>query len=108
MGAASVTDDSFETDVLNSDKPVLVDFWAEWCAPCRQMAPHLDAYAEEAKEAVSVYKMNVEENPMSPSKYGVRGLPTLIVFKDGKVKGTFTGPLSRQRIAEFVKDSAGA
>ena len=108
MSATSVTDDSFEADVLNSDKPVLVDFWAEWCAPCRQMAPHLDAYAEDAEGDVAVYKMNIEENPLAPSKYGVRGLPTLIVFKDGKVKGTFTGPLSRQRIADFVKESASA
>jgi len=105
MAAEQITDDTFDAAIA-SDKPVVVDFWAEWCGPCKQMAPHLDAVAEELGETVKVAKLNVDDNPMAASKYGVRGLPTLILFKDGKVAGTHLGAMSKQRISEWIKENA--
>jgi len=105
MAAKTITDDDFDT-TINGGQPVVVDFWAEWCGPCKQMAPHLDAVAEELAEQVTVAKINVDENPMSASKYGVRGLPTLMLFKDGKVVDSQLGALSKQRIADWIKEKA--
>lgn len=105
MGAPAVTDDTFETEVLKSDVPVLVDFWAQWCSPCRQMSPHIDALAQELAGQVKVLKMNVDDHPVAPSNYGVLGLPMLIVFKDGQVKSRHRGALSKSRIAELVKEA---
>ncbi|MEM7768284.1 MAG: thioredoxin [Pseudomonadota bacterium] len=104
MAAATITDDDFD-NTIQAGKPVVVDFWAEWCGPCKQMAPHLDAVAEELSESVTVAKINVDENPMSPGKYGVRGLPTLMLFKDGDVVATSLGAMSKQRIAEWIKEN---
>ncbi len=105
MGMTSVTDDSFDTDVLQADKPVVVDFWAEWCAPCKQMAPHLEALADEKVDDLSIVKINVDENPMTAGRFGVRGMPTLMIFKDGKVAATHLGAMSKSRIEAWVSES---
>ncbi len=104
MATETLTDETFDS-AIKADKPVVVDFWAEWCGPCKQMAPHLDAVAEELDGSVTIAKMNVDENPMSPGKYGVRGLPTLMLFKDGDVVATSLGAMSKQRIAEWIREN---
>jgi len=108
MPAVNVTDDNFDETLAGADGPVVVDFWAEWCGPCKQMSPHLEAVADEMSGKVTVAKINVDENPMAASKYGVRGLPTLMLFKDGKVAATHLGAMSKQRISEWIKESADA
>jgi len=105
MAAKTITDDDFDA-AINGDEPVVVDFWAEWCGPCKQMAPHLDAVADELTGQVTVAKINVDENPMSASKYGVRGLPTLMLFKGGKMVDSQLGAMSKQRIADWIKEHA--
>ena len=102
---SKVTDASFEKDVLNSSKPVLVDFWAEWCTPCRQIAPALDELSNELGAKISVAKLNIDENPNVPMKYGVKSIPTLMIFKGGQVAATKIGALSKQRLKEWI-DSA--
>ncbi|MEO9970013.1 MAG: thioredoxin [Hyphomonadaceae bacterium] len=104
MAALNITDDEFDA-AIQGDVPVVVDFWAEWCGPCKQMAPHLEAVSDELSGKVKVVKINVEDHPMAGSKYGVRGLPTLMMFKDGKVAATHLGAMSKQRIAEWINDS---
>ena len=98
-----VSDDSFEADVLGSTTPVLVDFWAEWCGPCHQIAPALEEMATEMGERMIVAKLNIDENPSTPSKYGVRGIPKLILFKDGEVAGTKIGALPKGQLVEWVE-----
>lgn len=105
MAAEHITDDDFDT-AITGDLPVVVDFWAEWCGPCKQMSPHLEAVSEEMEGKVKIAKINVDENPVAASKFGVRGLPTLMMFKDGKVTATHLGAMSKQRIAEWIKESA--
>ena len=101
--AKQVTDDTFELDVLQADGPVLVDFWAEWCGPCKQIAPSLDEIREELEGKVSLAKVNIDENPETPSKYGVRGIPTLMLFKDGEVASTKVGALPKSKLKEWVE-----
>jgi len=98
-----VSDSSFETDILKSDKPVLVDFWAAWCGPCRAIAPVVKELAEEYADRLKVAKMNVDQNPATPSKYGIRAIPTLLFFKDGKLADQITGAVSKNIIESGIK-----
>ncbi|HYM31414.1 MAG TPA: thioredoxin TrxA [Candidatus Cybelea sp.] len=103
MTTTKVTDASFESDVLKSKGPVLVDFWAEWCGPCKQIAPSLEQIAGEMTGKVTVAKINIDENPATPTRYGVRGIPTLILFKDGQVAATKVGALPKGKIVEWLE-----
>ncbi len=104
--AKAVTDSNFESDVLGSDKPVLVDFWAEWCGPCRMIAPTVEAVAEAYTDKAGVYKMNVDENLDTPQRFGIRGIPTLILFKDGKEQERIVGAVSREAITKVIEKYA--
>lgn len=105
MATVSVSDESFEADVLGSSKPVLVDFWASWCAPCKAIAPSLEEISNELGEQITIAKINIDDNPMTPSKFGVRGIPTMMIFKDGKVVSTQVGAMAKNRIDGWIKDS---
>jgi len=102
-----VTDSNFDSIVLSSEKPTLVDFWASWCAPCRAIAPVVEEVAGEYEEKLIVAKMNVDENPATPGKYGVRGIPTLILFKDGKVVDQVVGAVPKKQITDLVDKAVG-
>ncbi|HHH35939.1 MAG TPA: thioredoxin TrxA [Gammaproteobacteria bacterium] len=100
-----VGDADFEDKVLKSDLPVLVDFWAEWCGPCKMIAPVLEEIAEEYAGRVQVAKLNIDENPATPPRYGIRGIPTLMLFKDGNVEATKVGAVSKSQLAAFLDSS---
>ena len=99
----AVTDASFDADVKQSDLPVIVDVWAEWCGPCKQIAPALEEIATEMQGRVTVAKLNIDENPTTPSQYGVRGIPTLMLFKDGEVAATKIGAMPKGKLVEWVE-----
>jgi len=105
MSVSQTTDTAFEKDVLKASKPVLVDFWAEWCGPCKQIAPFLEDLASELAEQVQVIKVNIDENPLTPTRYGVRGIPTLMLFKNGEVAATKVGALPKSKLKEWVQES---
>ena len=105
MTIRHVTDDSFEEDVLQASGPVLVDFWAEWCGPCKQIAPALEDLAQRYQDKVQVVKVNIDENPSTPSRYGVRGIPTIMMFKAGEVAAVKVGALPKSRLFEWVDNS---
>jgi thioredoxin 1 len=98
----NTTDATFADDVLKSDKPVLLDFWAEWCGPCKMIAPILDELAGSYADRVKIAKINIDENPQTPPKYGIRGIPTLILFKNGTVEAQKVGAVSRSQLAAFL------
>lgn len=97
-----LSDDTFEQEVLKDDGPVLVDYWAEWCGPCKMIAPILDEIAEEYKGKIKVAKLNIDENPATPPKYGIRGIPTLMLFKSGNVEATKVGAVSKSQLTAFI------
>jgi len=97
-----LTDDSFEEEVVKADGPVLVDYWADWCGPCKMIAPILDEISEEYKGKVKIAKLNIDENPGTPPKYGIRGIPTLMLFKDGNVEATKVGAVSKSQLTAFI------
>lgn len=102
MATVAVTDESFESDVLNASKPVVVDFWAEWCGPCKQIGPALEELATEMGEQVTIAKVNIDDSPNAPSKYGVRGIPTLLLFKDGEVIDKKVGAAPKRDIESWI------
>jgi len=105
MSTVAVTDASFEQDVLKSGKPVLVDFWAEWCGPCKQIAPALEQIAGELGADLTVAKVNIEESPLTPSRYGVRGIPTMMLFRDGQMASMKVGAMPKQKILDWLAET---
>ena len=101
-GIVKVTDDSFEQEVLKSSAPVLVDYWAEWCGPCKMIAPVLEEIAKDYAGKIKVAKLNIDENPSTPPKYGIRGIPTLMLFKNGNVEATKVGAVSKSQLSAFL------
>ena len=105
MATVTVTDESFEADVLKSASPVLVDFWAEWCGPCKQIAPALDQISEELSGRVTIAKVHIEDSPSTPGRYGVRGIPTMMLFKDGQMTSMKVGAMPKAKILEWLSQS---
>ena len=102
MGTIATSDSNFEKDIINSSTPVIVDFWAEWCGPCKQIGPLLEEISEEKKNTIKIFKLNIDENSETPQKYGVRGIPTLMLFKDGKLIDTKIGSLPKSALDEWI------
>ncbi len=105
MGTTKVTDDSFEQDVLKSDKPVLVDFWAEWCGPCKQIGPVLEELSGEMGDKLTIAKVDVDSNPNTAGQFGIRSIPTMIIFKNGKPHATKMGALPKSKLVEWINAS---
>jgi len=100
-----ISDESFEEEVLQSEQPVLIDYWAEWCGPCKMIAPVLEEIATEYSDRLKVVKLNIDDNPQTPPKYGIRGIPTLMVFKNGQVEATKVGAVSKAQLTAFLDNS---
>ena len=105
MSTVAVTDASFEADVLKSDKPVVVDFWAEWCGPCKQIGPVLEEISNEMKDQVVIAKHNIDQEPNTPTKYGIKGIPTMLLFKGGELKATKVGATTKSNIVSWIKEN---
>jgi thioredoxin 1 len=105
MTTVSVTDDNFDTEVLKSSKPIVVDFWADWCGPCVSIAPTLEQISDEMADQVIIAKHNIDNEPNTPTKYGVRGIPTMLLFKDGELKATKVGATPKSDIVSWIKEN---
>jgi len=105
MSTVKVTDETFEQDVLKADKPVLVDFWAEWCGPCKQIAPALEQIAEELAGQVTIAKVDIDNSPTTPARYGVRGIPTMMLFRDGQMASMKVGAMPKSKILEWLSEA---
>ena len=106
MATKKVTDETFELDVIKSQKPTVVDFWAEWCGPCKQVSPILEEIASDTDFKITIAKVNIDENPRTPTNYGVRSIPTLMLFSNGELKDTKVGALPRQELKEWIKSNS--
>ena len=105
MTTSTVSDDTFEAEVLKSSTPVVVDFWAEWCGPCKQIAPALEQISAELAGQVTIAKLDIEESPTTPSRYGVRGIPTMMLFKDGQMTSMKVGAMPKQKILDWLREA---
>ena len=105
MATKKITDESFEADVVKASIPTVVDFWAEWCGPCKQIGPVLEEISDEMKNEVVIAKHNIDEEPNTPTKYGVRGIPTMLLFKDGQLKATKVGATTKSNIISWIKEN---
>ena len=105
MATKAITDESFDNDVIKSDKPTVVDFWAEWCGPCKQIGPTLEEISDEMANDIVIAKHNIDNEPNTPTKYGVRGIPTMLLFKGGELKATKVGATPKSDIVAFIKEN---
>jgi len=105
MATKTITDESFEKDVIKADKPTVVDFWAEWCGPCMQIAPVLEEISNEMQDTVVIAKHNIDQEPNTPTKYGIRGIPTMLMFKGGELKATKVGATTKSNIILWIKEN---
>ena len=105
MATKAITDESFETDVIKSNNPTIVDFWAEWCGPCKQIGPVLEEISNEMKDEVIIAKHNIDEEPNTPTKYGIKGIPTMLLFKGGELKSTKVGATTKSNIVSWIKEN---
>ena len=105
MATKAITDESFDNDVIKSNKPTVVDFWAEWCGPCKQIGPALEEISDEMKELVVIAKHNIDQEPNTPTKYGIKGIPTMLLFKGGELKATKVGATTKSNIVSWIKEN---
>ena len=105
MPTKPVTDSSFESEVIKSDKPIVVDFWAEWCGPCKQIGPILEEISDEMSDKITIAKHNIDQEPNTPTKYGLRGIPTMLLFKDGELKATKVGSTTKSNILAWISEN---
>ena len=105
MATVKVSDENFDTEVLKSSKPIVVDFWAEWCGPCKQIGPALEEISDEMKDKVIIAKHNIDQEPNTPTKYGIRGIPTMLLFKGGELKATKVGATTKSNILDWIKEN---
>jgi thioredoxin 1 len=105
MATINITDENFDTEVLKSDKPIVVDFWAEWCGPCKQIGPTLEEISNEMANEITIAKHNIDNEPNTPAKYGVRGIPTMLLFKGGELKATKVGATTKSNIVSWIKEN---
>ena len=105
MATKAITDESFDSDVIKSNKPTVVDFWAEWCGPCKQIGPVLEEISDEMKDQVVIAKHNIDQEPNTPTKYGIKGIPTMLLFKGGELKATKVGATTKSDIISWIKEN---
>ncbi len=105
MATKAITDESFDNDVIKSNKPTVVDFWAEWCGPCKQIGPVLEEISDEMKDQVVIAKHNIDQEPNTPTKYGIKGIPTMLLFKGGELKATKVGATTKSNIVSWIKEN---